>query len=361
MGDNRLKMSVTVVTCFFNTTKERKTGRGGLNEYWKPEVYKTKNPMVIYGDPEYIEYARSQRGDKLTEYHTMTMEQMELWKYKEQIDKNRQVSWPTRDDRCPSSVHIICCSKILFFRDAILSNPFGTDKFCFVDCNALGKSKASCIDLDERLSRVTDKFHTMIIGVPDKNASYGELYNRYQYILSGGIFASGREIGLFMADRFMEEFVKVTNAGYGHGEEMIWIKILYDHMDKLSLSYGDYSEFVTNFLEPLDNHHYILSYCITQYSNKRYYKELVCCCRKMLEVKMNADVHLDVLYYLYLGSYYLKNDREIMYAIDEIKRLVKLGGEYAKVFEYKREMLRTNCEFVRHLYNGKNPFDDISN
>lgn len=350
-------MSVTVVTCFFDTTRFRSGERGKTGEYWKPEVYKTKNPMVIFGDSKYIEYAKSQRVNRLTEYYTMTMEQMELWQYNGIINKNREVSWPSKDDRCPTSVHIICCSKILFFRDVINSNPFKTDKFCFVDCNALGKSKATYKDLDERLDRITDKFHFMVIGVPNKNLPYNELYKQYQYILFGGIFASGRDNGLFMADRFLEEFKKVTDAGFGHGEEMIWIKILYDHFDRLELSYGDYSEAVTNFLEPLDNHNYIFNYIIKMYAGKGYYRELEACCRKMLGVKLSSDIHLNALYYLYIACFYLGNNDGIINTINSMIGLINNDDECRNIYLGNREFYKNNGEYIKHLYNGINPLD----
>lgn len=330
---NNKSMDVTLITCFFDTSKYR----NDKTVYWNPILYEVDAPMVIFGDVDYIEYVKTIRNNRPTKFHVMSLEELELWSYYDQIEKNRKVSWPSSDGRCPTSVHIICCSKILLVRDVINDNPFNTSKFCFVDCNALGKCKATKYDLIDKLPRLTDKFHTMVIGCNDRDASYKDLYQRYRYCISGGIFSCNKENGLYMANAFLEEFKKTTGAGYGHGEEMIWIKLLDKCWDKLAISYGDYSEFIINFLEPVQNHKYILQHCIIPYSNNSYHRELYHCCNALLKQKPEPYVHFYTLYYMYISSYYLKYDGEVVYALSMMRILISTNELYSKVFENDKQ------------------------
>jgi len=352
-------MDVTLVTCFFDTSKYRDDDSGSKKVYWNSILYEVDVPIVVFGDADYVEYVKGLRGSMKTKYVVLGLEELELWSYYDQIEKNRQKSWPSRDGRCPTSVHIICCSKILMVRDVINENPFNTSKFCFVDCNALGKCRATKKDLLDKLPRITDKFHVMVIGCNNRNASYKELYQQYRYCISGGIFSCNKDNGLYIAERFLKEFKNTTDAGYGHGEEMIWIKLLDGCFDRLAISYGDYSEFVINFLEPAQNHKYILSHCIIPYSNMNYRRELYHSCQLLLEQDLSKDpsLHLYTLYYMYLACYYLGKNNGVITTLTQMKKLCMSNDAYMKEFKVNESFFKDNVAFVSHLFGGKNPLE----
>lgn len=324
----------TLVTCFFDTSKYRTDNSGDKSIYWDESLLKTKHPMIIYGDKDYITFAKSIRTGP-TEYHEMDVSELKLWSYYEQVELNRQRSWPSRDSRCPTAVHLITCNKIHLVVDAIMRNPFNTNKFGFIDCNVLMKMKVPVQTLDELLDHDITKFHIMAIGAVDDKLSYEQLYATYRYVVSGGFFLCTKEHGLKVADLFHQEFINTTNAGYGHGEEMIYTKIINNHFDLFELSYGDYSECVTNIFKVMRNHDYVFNYCVLKYSDFKWYERLKHCCRVMLNSPINGTLRFKVLYYLYIAYYWQKDATGVRDTINMMDALVKSNDE--AMTEYKRD------------------------
>lgn len=331
---NHIKMSTTLVTCFFDTNVYRSDNTGAKSGYWDETVLRTKHPMVIYGDKAYIEFAKSIRSEN-TEYHEMEISDIPLWSYYEQVETNRSKCWPSVDSRCPTSVHLITCSKILLVADTIRRNPFKTSKFGFIDCNVLKKMHITSEFLDTILDHEVTKFHIMAIGVVDDKLSYTDLYLRYRYVLSGGFFLCTEEHGLKVAELFKQEFIKTTDAGYGHGEEMIYTKLLNPHWDLFELSYGDYSECVTNIFQINRNHEYILNYCILPYSQHSWHKQLKYCCSKMLESNIDGRLRFKTLYYCYIANYWLHDGTGVNETLKTMSELTK--SNIQALSEYKRD------------------------
>jgi hypothetical protein len=325
----------------------RSDNTGDTKVYWDETILRTKHPLIVYGDKEYIQFARSVRDNSLkTEYIEMDISQIPLWSYYDQVESNRQKSWPSADSRCPTAVHLITCSKILLVEDAIKRNPFNTSKFGFIDCNVLKKMKVSVEQCDTLLDHDLTKFHIMAIGVVDDKLSYAELYSRYRYVLSGGFFLCTKEYGLKVAQLFKQEFIRTTDVGYGHGEEMIYTKILNQHWELFELSYGDYSECVTNIFKVVRNHEYVFNYCIVPYSQQSLHRQLKHCCNLMLRSSLAGGLRFKVLYYLYIAYYWLRDSNGVIETLQTMSSLTQSNIQALSEYKKDKGFYDTNLSYA---------------
>ena len=77
----------------------------------------------------------------LTHYIVMDVEDLNVFKYRQNVIENRQKYHPTKDERtCPES-HLVCSSKFELVLKTIELNPFNTSKFGWIDSNVGGYNK----------------------------------------------------------------------------------------------------------------------------------------------------------------------------------------------------------------------------
>lgn len=220
------------------------------------------------------------------------------------VVSNRKKYHPTRDERnCPFT-HCIQCNKFDFVLQIINTNPFGTSKFGWLD-GFVGKNGKFRIYQGEdyieqfvkTLNSVNEKFRIMVLNVNDKKYKQDdkkrEYYSKYRYVVCGGFFTCGVEVGIPILTRLKELFVRTTALGYGHGDEMLYLEIL-DEFDKdIERAYGDYHYILNNFIEPVYNLGYIYTNIIKKYLLYEYKKECNECCRAVLETNKNNVIKSD--------------------------------------------------------------------
>ena len=137
-------------------------------------------------------------------------------------------------------------------------NPFGTDKFAWLDAfvtrdgNPMRFSRN--YDRDNFLGllrNVSDKFHISILNVNDKKYKLDqhkhEYYETYRYVVCGCFFTTGEKLGRIILNDLKANFVRTTELGYGHGEEMLYLEVLDEHYDNICRGYGDYHFLMDNF------------------------------------------------------------------------------------------------------------------
>jgi hypothetical protein len=281
--------------------------------------------LVIYCDAEMIPIIQTLRApyDHLTVYKVTTLSDIWTFQYEEQVNKNRAISWPTRDARTGPESHLLTCNKPCFVLETIHQNPFKTSKFGWIDCFA-GPNMNRIAEhytpnmLPYILSNITDKYHIQVMNVCDKKykqpENKREFYERYRYIVCGGMFTCGREAGLKILPRLQEIFVEATTAGWGHGEEMLHLEILDEFYDDIHRSYGDYGQILNNFIHPTKNLRYIFTHILRQYFRLGYNKECHDCGKALLNeikthrVSVDSDVHFQVAFLYYVATFYYKHD-----------------------------------------------------
>ena len=273
--------------------------------------------------------------DHLTKYIVKEFNELNVSKYVDQVKSNRSRYHPTHDERTCAESHLICCSKFDFVLEAIEQNPFSTTKFGWIDSNIGPNFSKICINyknnmLLRALENTTDKFHIQILNVNDKkytNAEHlMEYYQQYRWVVCGSFFTTGRDVGIKILTDLNAAFVKHTNAGVGHGEEMLYLEILDTHYDSIQRTYGDYRTILNNFVSVTEYIHYIHEYIIRGNLSMGYNRECLDCCQALLTAYDKFELEIDysryflILFDAYISSYYYDQPlaRKIAHKIDNL-------------------------------------------
>lgn len=319
--------------------------------------------LVIFTDSSMYEVIQNKRNgfglSHLTKYVVKEFEELNVYKYVDLVKSNREKYHPTSDGRTCAESHLICCSKFDFVLEAININPFNTSKFGWIDSSVGNNFYRICINYKNNmllnvLHNLTDKFHIQVLNVCDKKyikvENYREYYSCYRWIVCGGLFLTGKDIGIKILNELNNVFIKTTNEGYGHGEEMFYLEILDKYYNDIEKSYGDYKDIINNFIKINTSIDYILS-IIENYLSYGYYKECYDCCLKVLksyenyEIEINYHLYLNILYSSYVSSYYINkiNAKEIALKIINLKqRNPYIHHEYQK----NKDFYDSNLQFI---------------
>jgi len=324
--------------------------------------------LVIYCDATTYPILQQIRApyDHLTVFKVTTLADLWSFQYEEQVNKNRAISWPTRDARTGTESHLITCNKASFVMDTIHQNPFHTTKFGWIDAFTQKNMKKIAEDytpnlLPYVLSNITEKFHIQVLNVSDKKykkpENKREFYQRYHYIACGSFFTCGREIGLKVLQRLNEIFVETTKAGWGHSEEMFYLEILDEFYDDIHRSYGDYGQILNNFIRPTRNITYIYSHILGQYSRLAYYKECYDCGKMVLDeikshrIAVDATTHFLFAVVFYISAFYHKRE-EAMDAAQYILDICRLHPSIRAEWDTNPGFYRAQLQYAIEVPEG---------
>lgn len=244
--------------------------------------------LVIYGDSETIPLLKEKRAQYGHSDKTVfkQIEKQDIWsfQYIEKVRQNRTAYFPTANLRHDEEIHLLQNNKAQFVLETIEHNPFQTTHFGWTD-SFLGKDTIRiCQDyhidvLPNLLSEICDeKFHIQVLNVTDKCFKEAEhkwsYYSHYRWVVCGGFYVCGAEIGKRILNRVKELFLEILNMGFGHGEEMLYLEILDEFDEDIVRSYGDYGQIWNNFKWPTHDLHYIYWAIFVKYREFGYKKEL---------------------------------------------------------------------------------------
>jgi hypothetical protein len=322
-------MDFTLVTACFDTSEFNTrpisiaTGIGKIDVVLQLPVN-----LVIYTDDKYFDEISRRRSlygfDSTTRIIKQQLNELWTFKYLDKVKENRNKYFPTRDERTSPESHCIVCNKFDFVLQTIENNPFDSTKFGWLDAflGVNGKMRF-CEDYTQEkfmslLERITDKFHINILNVNDKKYKLAEnkreYYQTYPYVVCGGLFTCGKNIGIKILTRLKEIFVTTTNLGYGHGEEPLYLEVLDEYYDDIIKSYSDYAQICNNLIVVERNLDYIYHFIIKRYLHFCYYRECFDCCTKLLDgienynTNVSGQTYMNILYSYYLSSFCLKKE-----------------------------------------------------
>jgi hypothetical protein len=309
--------------------------------------------LVIYTDEYCIDIIQSIRNNNnlshLTKYIVTKIEDLPFYKYNAKIKSNREVFWPTRDNRTSSESHILCCSKFNFVLNTISDNPFKTKKFGWIDSFVGPNFSKICEEYTEDIfmnvlnNSFDDKFSIQVLASVDKKykkpENKKEYYEIYRYVVCGCLFITNKEIGIRILTRLNELFINTTMHGYGHGEEMLYLEILDEFNYEIHKSYGDYGQILNNFFHPVKYYRYVYKFLIHQnlydYNN---YQESYSCSKELLyaieqlDVKVEADIYMATLIACYKSSLKI-NPSESIHRIADVYTACKKDRYMKEEFE----------------------------
>ena len=275
--------------------------------------------LVIYCDADLEGPIRERRANLMDMTCIVVRPFEDLWCYSllEQVKKNREVWWPTRDARTCAESHLITCNKADFVLQTICANPFKTPRFAWIDANiGEGGSKISHGYshhlLLQILNQVDDRFHLQLMNVVDKKYKQAEwkreYYEQYRWLACGCLFTTSAAIGIKILTRIKELIVETTKMGYGHGEEMFYLEILDEFYNDIHRGYGDYRDLLHNFLKPTTSLVYIYWSLVMRYYHMGYDKECMDVCQTMITqidsfaVEWNMDMYVRLYSAYYLAA-----------------------------------------------------------
>jgi hypothetical protein len=266
--------------------------------------------MIIFGSRTTIPRIKERREQHgllaITEFIQIEIEDIWTYQFLSKVKSNRAKYWPTRDERTCSESHLVCCNKFDFVLEAITINPFSTTHFGWIDAY-LGDGKGGLRICENYTPNIvpqilyelqnTDKFHIQILNCNDKKFKEPhhkhEFYEKYRWVVCGGFFLTESTIGTQILSRLKENFVETTNAGYGHGEEMLYLEILDEFYPHICRSYGDYGQILNNFIYPTRNIEYVYHTIIKNFKNAGQEREYQDACGQLKDATDRWKVHID--------------------------------------------------------------------
>ena len=324
--------------------------------------------LVVYGDELTIPILKQKREQhgllNLTVFHILNVETLWSFQYLKKVKENRERFFPTRDERTSPETHLITCNKFTFVLNTITENPFQTDKFGWVD-SFLGKDKIKICENYEPtvlpwiLSNISDKFHVQLLGCCDKKYKLAEnkmeYYSAYRWLVCGGLFTCGKEIGIRILNRLNEIFIETTNAGFGHGEEMFYLEVLDEFYDDVKKSYGDYGQIWDNFISIRKNYHYVYYFLLKKYINYGYWREAHDCCQQLItEIEnhrlfvipnVHINAHLDYLIIIY----HLKPTEFSTYLV-HVKKICSQNGNLNKEYNAEKWRIEWYIQSIKEVF-----------
>ena len=358
----------TLVTGCFCMKKYHNDARD-LNEVMNSAKTLLETPcyIVFFGDSHTIPLLKERREKlgltHLSIYYEFEPENLWSFQFLDIVKKNRDIYWPTRDKRTSSETHLITCNKFDFVLKAIESNPFNTNKFCWIDSFLKENFSQVCegynpYTLLHILRNITDKFHIQILNVVDKKykqpENKREYYNQYRWVVCGGFFSCGKEIGVKILNRLKEIVESTTLMGYGHGEEMFYLEVLDEFYDDIVRSYGDYGQIFNNFIKPTKNIYYIEHIILKNFINYKYYKEAFDCSKKLLEqiesyeLYVGWESYLNILFNHYIACYYYRPAIAIE-TCEKINKLRELNPYIRNEYDKNKGFYDSQLEYVKYL------------
>jgi len=320
--------------------------------------------LVIYCDStmtQAITHERQIRGlADVTRVYEVNFEHLWSYQFLDRVKANRIAYHPTKDERTSAETHLITCNKFDFVLQTMQTDPFSTRKFAWIDSLVRKNMMNICENythttLYKILTSVTEKFHIQVLNVCDKKYKEEqhkrEYYQQYRWLVCGGFFTCGKEIGTKVLTRLKEIVTLTTHQGYGHGEEMFYLEVLDEYYDDIVRSYGDYGQILNNFLAPTKNIHYIVNYIVKGYSSRSYHRECYDCCKYLIRAIESFDLHVsydrmvDIYFYSFLSAFYYKRE-EAKGIVEKIYLLCEKNPYFHLEFQKNKEFYTQQFSFV---------------
>lgn len=341
----------TLVTCCFILSKFNEKSRDIHESIQNMEpLLQVPCYLVIFCDSLSInkikEIREKYHPPELTFYIQKELTELVNFSYVDLIRKNREIYHPTKDERTSPESHFICCSKFEMVLQTMERNPFQTKKFGWIDANVRSNFEKISTNYSKNmllnvLHNSSDKFNLQILNVVDKKfkeeKTKQEFYQKYQWIVCGSLFITTKDIGKKILTRLKEIFLKTTEQGFGHGEEMFYLEVLDEFHEDINKSYGDYNSILNNFVKQTEQFEYIYFQIIQKYLHYGYHKECIECCEKLLisiehdHKQVNDELYFNILFAYYISNYYI-NYNKAKLIVKQIRSLIELNPSITEIY-----------------------------
>lgn len=312
--------------------------------------------LCIFGDSTTIPLIKEIRDGRfglgrLTHYIELPLEKIWAYRYADKIRANRQIYYPTADNRASVESHIIQCNKFDFVLETMKIDPFRTRKFGWIDANIGTNAKKISENYNKGmflnvLHNVPEKFHIQILNVEDKALIAAdrlkEYYERYRWVMCGCLFTMSKADGTPILNRLKEVFIETTMLGYGHAEEPLFIGVLNEFYDSIERSYGDYHHILNNFIRHTRGYQYIYDNLLKRYMNFGYFREGYDCSKRLV-----ADFEVgDATNSLQFLIHYTHLLFALEYKKEEVGRILKDIKQNIVSGKYREEYIKGKAAYT---------------
>ena len=216
------------------------------------ELVSVAVPLVIYCDSEFEDQFRQQREQlglaHLSRIVARPHSDLPAYKYRDTVERNRAEYWPTRDPRSPTDVHLVQLSKFALCQEVAEWNPFECTHVGWLDFRIVSETR-----LPTQLVAIAQdprpRFTVSVLNCwsPTDYVDLREFYNQYRWIAAGGLWTVERTTAARVLPRLIEHVDRVTNAGYGHGDEAFFAFTIDEMPEEFTLNVGDYADLTANY------------------------------------------------------------------------------------------------------------------
>lgn len=292
----------------------------------------------------------------LTKIIVKEVEELWTYKFKDIINRNRELYWPIEDVRSFTERSLIHYNKFNFVLDTIHNNPFNTTKFGWIDSNLSKDGTKICEGnfnnlLLYNLKHAPNKFHLQILNVEDKkyklDENKKEYYQQARWLVVGCFYTMPKDIGIKILNRLHEIVEHTINLGYGNGEEAFFLEILDEFYDDIYRSYGDYAQTLNNYIKPVKNLVYIYWQIVMRYFHFGYYRECVDACYSIIssfddfQTEQNYDMYVRIYSALYLSLQQI-NPNQAKIVGNTIRRYYNTHPLFKEHFDNLRNLVGMN-------------------
>lgn len=255
----------TLVTAYFDLTKydaSRELIERDKTYYLSHAISTLSLPynLVIYCEPDGVEEIKRLRPADLMhktrfvvcnfdDFRYTSDSTEDFHNYRQRIVENRKNNPYYFDNRNTASYYLFCMARYIMLKETIVSNPFQSSHFAWINFCIERMGYKNLVNLDEALSQKRNRFSTCYIDyIPqtliDDEADYFK-YGRCS--MCSGFFTGNAYYMYEVCNLIEKKFVEYLEKGYGHADEQLYSPVYFENPHLFEHYYGDYTEMITNY------------------------------------------------------------------------------------------------------------------
>ena len=348
-------MDYTIVTAWYDvrekenhSLKEDTTNQFFCSMDWYFDsaklLFEKPFPMVIFTEPRFKERIMEARPKHLHEQTRFIFRPYEELLYYDLFDKYQEnhhkhpIQNLTQEKFTPLYKFIVN-QKVNFVKEVILSNPFQSTKFAWMDL------RLHCVyDMDTNETQnimnqmTTDKVRLMQMCFTDPVEDRREFYKYTRGKVAAGFFGGYRKPLLTFCEMCQKEWVQSITDETAPTDEMIYSFIISNHPYLFDVYVGEYSDCLKNQLRIRSSLHLVFPFL--QYAFDRSVYHYVTALSKRIrngfvayDIYLNAEQIYKTWLYAYVSHRKLEEyteSRELFYEYFEMIRRREDVAEYVK-------------------------------
>ena len=293
-------------------------------------LFEKPYPMVIYTEPRFKDLILQSRPEHLhtiTKFVFIDYEDLPLYplftQYEANHHKNEIIN--LSKEKFTPLYKFIVSHKIEFVKETILSNPFSTNKFAWMDLRLHSIYDMSVEETTEIMNALTEtRVKIMQMGYPCTSEIYGR-HDYYSWVrgkAAAGFFAGYREPLLKFCEMCQEEFMEAFRAEMAPKDEMVYSYVISYNPELFDPYCGDYNSCLLNISRTRGYQYLAFSFLQKSFDKGNHYYTWKIA-ENLRRGFLNGDITIStaeihtVWYYNYVANFWLQNRDYCWTLLDE--------------------------------------------